>query len=104
MPARTKNQVTKKIWLKECFHDGFIIPARACKNCTIWQDYDFTKKDCKLIGYIEILPEQEKYLNKIIWSINNDFSSEWREQIRYTKRYEQEALKEIHSTIEKENS
>ena len=97
MSARTKNQVTKRIWLKECYHDGFIIPARACKNCSIWMDYHFTKKDCVLLGYIEILPEQEIYLDKIIWDLNTNSNSEWREQIHYTKRYEQKSLKEIYS-------
>jgi len=104
MTAKNREQVTKKVWLKECFHDGFIIPAKACKNCTLWQDYSFTKKDCKLLGYIEILPEQEKYLDKIIYEMNNVFNSEWQKEIHYAKKYEQEALKEIYTNLEKENS
>ena len=104
MPTKTQDQVTKKIWLKECYHDGFIIPAKRCKNCSLYKDYGFSRKKCSLLGYIEILPEQEKYLNKIIWELNNVYNSEWQKEIHYTKKYEQKTLKEIYDSLEKENS
>ena len=81
-----KKNITVKIFLRECLHDGFIVPEETCKECSLNKDYGFDKKTCKRIGWIEILPEQKKYLNEIIDKINNG-DEEWCSQIQYTNEY-----------------
>ena len=93
MKAKKKN-LAIKIFLKECFHDGFIVPEEACKECSLNKDYGFDKKACKRIGWIEILPEQKKYLNEIIDKINSG-DEEWCSQIQFTDEYVLQELTRI---------
>jgi len=81
-----KKDIIVKIFLRECLHDGFIVPEEACKECSLNRDYGFDKKACRRIGWIEILPEQKKYLSEIIDKINSG-DEEWCSQIQYTNEY-----------------
>ena len=92
-------RVTKRIYLRECYHDGMIINAKACKDCSIHEDYGYPKSKCKLVGYIEILPEQEKHLGDIIAELNNG-SVEWWEQVKFSKNYQYSVLDEIYQRRE----
>jgi len=89
-----KKNITTKIYLRECFHDGFIAPEEACEKCSLNKDYGFDKKACRRIGWIEILPEQKKYLNEIIDKINNG-DEEWCSQIQFTDEYIMQELTRI---------
>jgi len=86
---------TKKVYLRECYHDGMIVNIKACKNCSIHKDYGYPKSQCRLVGYIEILPQQEKYLSDIIADLNNG-SSEWWNQVKFAKDYQYRILNHVY--------